>query len=426
MTKAKSVGDDGQKSQPKRTSKSAASDGTANRRSKNSYVRRRESEKPALTVRPTMKRTSTDNGMTNRRAMSTRNLMMAVSDPRNASTQRNLSSRDRLRRATKSQRHLLGPPRKEDKASLPEKETETLIDKKEMLGGIFGGRGVNRNTSGDQSRQPESDTDFIGTPIAEEDSDSEKGEFAEVLGDSSHQQVGEMTEKQVEKFIRTVAEKAKSAKNLNDLEAIVMGALRCNETKSMHDTCSSMGSDMADYEDDEDNEGSVIMKESEKSVLSTADIVSGTRKYVNMFLKAHMKDHSENRRWSNIAKPIADKVDETVKAENQKEDKHRSHNPACNAKLEETSITEKLPKAKLSKPRMTMVDVSEKNEIARAAAKALDQSKSKRTSSSSLSTSTSPSNKIDFSRVVATIENQAAVAKEKALSVRARAKMEAK
>lgn len=358
---------------------------------------------------PTMRRMNTDNTMMNRRATSTRHLNAAGEDlDKSASTGRpGLSSRDRLRRATHSQRHLLGNPNKNG---------EKPMDRKEMLGNLFGGGGSEQNATstkqesgrekGDHRRRRGSESDIAEVAIAEgnEESGEESGQdFTRSRGiaeetveegedeDDSIDSVEDencvnqsgtsMSQKDVEKLIRAVAEKAKGARDDDDLENIVMGALK-GDPIDLDDL--SLGSDMADYEDDipgnSSMSGSENMGNSSCSVLSKKDIANKTRNYVNMFLKATengAEGDAEQRRWSNHANSIADKVGEGELGDLSESGGDMS---GSSRQRETKATTKKSGKVKAS--RVSLVDVSARAELVKAA-KALDKSsKGNRVSSS--------------------------------------------
>ena len=367
-----------------------------------------------------LRRNGTDNVMLNRRAMSTRHLNAAGEDlDRSASNSRNLSSRDRLRRATHSQRHLLG-----------NKKDEKPMDKKEMLGNLFGGGGSEKGATkrhstkeqGDHRRRRGSDNDLADAPIGEQDEKAEdesaqdfvRGISEEILEEGDEEEdesenpddnatekaapvsVSGMSQEDVEKLIRAVAERAKDAKDEEDLEAIVMGALRGEATSAEAkdvDDC-SLGSDMADYEVAGDT-----VADSEK--MAKKDIVDKTRKYVNIFFNAKDKDSDDTEK-----RPVEDNGEKEDLSESSRRRTSAVDFSDVGSKLEAKVAAKKAGKAR-AKKRLSLVDVTSKVELVKAA-KALEKGQAKRTSSA-----TSSSTKPDFSEVVSKLEAKAD-AKDKA------------
>jgi hypothetical protein len=148
----------------------------------------------------------------------------------------------------------------------------------------------------------------------EEAADGRKPEVAQSTSDvvSTALASGNVSKEEVEKIIRLVALQAKDAKNSEDLEYIVMGALRggTNDTEQSttskvdgsassfvcdEDDDSTLNSDIGDQENEEASASNANSNEKsgeEVGVLSAEVIHTKTRNYVQSFLKQEKIDRS--------------------------------------------------------------------------------------------------------------------------------------
>jgi len=283
-------------------------------------------------------RRSSDAMLQGRRAMSTRRLTSTSSDLLTGSSHKDaaLSNRERLRRAPKSERHLTSSRQNELQPT----------DKKEFLGNLFGSGGSDHKDAGAAGIIEEGDEDETERSDLMDASSLSKSrqQAAESISeeiddiDDSGSSPEKLSKEDVENLIRAVALQARGAKDADDLEAIVMNALK-GEVGHANDCIDNAPSiDIS--------EGSIGDHDaSGRSFMSEQDIQERTRNYVTGFLQkngGNLKGtESERRRWANHAN-----FDVSTEKE--------SHEGAVDfndvtAKLEAKAAARAAAKAKLSK-----------------------------------------------------------------------------